>query len=122
MQRLYNLGMGRSLVPDVSTFKLYWDTHNPTNWKNNFISGWNSIAFYNNTINTDSGQRWKKNYDNTIRAMLNISNDQWNPDRAGNPVPPFGRKGHLSKFYCLNDGIAYDSTQAKKSMLIKLAI
>jgi hypothetical protein len=122
MQRLYNLGMGRALVPDISTFKLYWDTHDPVNWKNNFISGWNSIVFYNNTINTDAGKRWKKNYDNSIRAMLAISDGQWNLDKSGNPVPPFGRRGHLTKFYCLNDGLAYDPAEAKQSTLIQLAI
>jgi hypothetical protein len=32
---------------------------------------------------------------------------------CGNVVPPtVGRKGHLSKFYCLNDGKIYDSMQA----------
>jgi hypothetical protein len=122
MHRLYNLGMGRAHVPDITTFKLFWDTHNPVNWANNFISGWNSIAFYNNTINTDSGKRWKENYDKTINAILTISNDQWNLDKFGNPVPPMGRKGYLSKFYCLDDGLVYDSTQAKQSTKIKLAI
>jgi len=35
-------------------------------------------------------------------------------DKLGNPVPAFGRKGHLSRFYCLNDGRSYDSVDAKR--------
>ena len=114
MNREYNLAMGRSWVPDISTFKLYLVTHDPALWQDKFISGWNSQAFYKNTINTEQGQRWKKNFDNSVRAALSIAKDQWNLDSMGNPVPSLGRKGHLSKFYCLNDGRAYDSVDAKK--------
>jgi len=122
MQRLYNLGMGRATVPDISTFKLLWVDHDPIEWTKNFIGGWRCKTFYNNTINTDQGKRWKKKYDNTVQALLAIADGQWNLDKMGNQVPHMGRKGHLSKFYCLNDGLTYDSIQAKQSMIIKLAI
>ena len=122
MHRLYNLGMGRAHVPDITTFKMFYITHDPVTWKDNFISAWNSKIFYDNTINTKGGKRWKENYDITMRAILAISGDEWNVDKFGNPVPTLGRKGCLSKFYCLNDGLAYDSTQAKQSTMIQIGI
>ncbi|NDH69657.1 MAG: hypothetical protein EBY22_17530, partial [Gammaproteobacteria bacterium] len=109
MGKIYNLAMGRSSVHEIAAYKTYVYTHNPVEWQNQFVSGWVAQAFYHNVINTDQGQRWHKNYSNTMRAMIDISDEQWNVDRFGNPVPILGRKGHLSKFYCLNDGLVYDS-------------
>lgn len=121
-QRHYNTGMGRAWVPDLATFKLFNVSHNPFLYKTTLLSGWNSEFFYKNTISTPEGQTWKKNYDHTIRAMMAISDDQWNVDKLGNIVPMFGRKGHLSKFYCLNDGLAYDSTQARQSVKLQIGL
>jgi len=122
LHREYNTGMGRDWVPDLAAFKLFNVSHDPFLYKNKLLSGWNSEFFYKNTINTPEGKMWKKNYDHTIRAMIAISDDQWNVDKLGNVVPMFGRKGHLSKFYCLNDGLAYDSTQARQSVKFQVGI
>jgi hypothetical protein len=109
--RAYNAAMGRNVAPGLAAYKLYYKTHDPDLWKNNFVSGWDCNNFFKNVVNTTEGQDWLKNYKRNINEMLLLSPGQWNVDQLGNPVPSFGRKGHLSKFYCLNDGMAYDSTQ-----------
>jgi len=118
MGKIYNLAMGRSPVHEIAAYKTYVYTHSPLEWQNQFVSGWFARSFYNNVINTDQGQRWHKNYINTMQAMIEISDDQWNLDRFGNAVPILGRKGHLSQFYCLNDGLKYNSVEAKRTGLV----
>jgi hypothetical protein len=104
--------MGRSSVHDVAAFKWYRDTYNPATWAKHFISGWNSTYFYNNVITSAEGQHWHKNFKTTMTAMIREHSDEWNTDPFGNIVAVFGRKGHLSKFYCLNDGKTYTSQDA----------
>lgn len=107
--REYNTAMGRVPVHEVATYKLYGSTHNPDDWESKSISGWNSLYFYHNVITTAQGQKWYNNYKNTMQSMIQRYPDYWNVDAAGNPAPTLGPKGHVSKFYCLNDGLAYDS-------------
>lgn len=115
MGRIYNAAMGRTVASGIAAYKTYFATHNAEDWKNNFVSGWHSTAFFKNIVTTSEGEKWIKNYQRSMQDMLLISKDQWNVDALGNPAPPLGRKGHLSKFYCLNDGVAYDSIQAKQN-------
>lgn len=109
--KIYNAAMGRTSVHDVAAFKWYRDTYKPDVWNRHLISGWNSTYFYKNVISSAEGQHWYKNFRTTMTAMLRDHNDEWNTDQFGNVVAAFGRKAHLSKFYCLNDGKIYDSTQ-----------
>ena len=114
--RIYNAAMGRNVAPGLAAYKLYYRTHDPQEWaRSKCVSGWDSRAFYKNVINTDHGQHWLKHYQRNLHEMLLMSEDEWNVDDLGNPVPALGRKGHFSKFYCLSDGAWYDSTQAKLS-------
>jgi hypothetical protein len=112
LAKIYNAAMGRSSVHDVAAFKWYRDTYNPATWTKNFISGWNSTYFYKNVITSAEGQHWHKNFKTTMTAMIQEHSDEWNTDPFGNIVAAFGRKGHLSKFYCLNDGKTYTSQDA----------
>ena len=112
LAKIYNAAMGRSSVHDVAAFKWYRDTYNPDAWNKQLISGWNSTYFYRNVINSAQGQHWHKNFKISMTSMLRDHEDEWNTDQFGNIVAAFGRKGHLSKFYCLTDGKIYDSTQA----------
>jgi len=109
-----NIGLGRNTAPALATYKTYFSSHNPMDWKNHFISGWHSTLFFKNVVNTPEGDQWMKHYKRNITSIISTFGDEWNVDKLGNPVPAFGRKGHLSKFYCLNDGRAYDSVDAKK--------
>ena len=110
----YNVGLGRNLAAPLATYKTYFSSHNPMDWKNHFISGWHSTLFFKNVVNTPEGDRWMKHYKRNITSIIATSGDEWNVDKFGNPVPAFGRKGHLSRFYCLNDGRSYDSVDAKR--------
>ena len=112
MAKIYNAAMGRSPVHDIAAYKLYVETYNPEAWNKLRITGWNSASFYQNVINSAEGEQWYKNYNTTMTAMIQEHPDEWNTDPSGNIVPAsFGRKGHLSKFYCLDDGKSYNSTQ-----------
>jgi hypothetical protein len=118
MAKIYNAAMGRSLVHDIASYKLFLDTYDPTTWSKLRITGWNSQSFYRNVITSAEGQQWYKNYRTTMDTMIQEHADEWNTDPHGNIVPAsFGRRGHLSKFYCLNDGKGYDSTQVGYSNL-----
>ena len=113
LDKIYNAAMGRSPVHDIAAFKLYRDTYNPHLWNQHLISGWSSGYFYKNVINSTQGQQWHKNFKTTMTALVQEHTDEWNKDSFGNVVPAnLGRKGYLSKFYCLNDGKIYDSVQA----------
>ena len=112
LAKIYNAAMGRASVHDVAAFKWYRDTYNPATWTKHLISGWNSTYFYKNVINSAEGQQWHKNFKTTMTSMLQEHSDEWNTDQFGNIVAVFGRKGHLSKFYCLNDGKTYNSEDA----------
>jgi hypothetical protein len=113
MAKIYNAAMGRSPVHDIAAYKLFKETYNPEAWNKLRITGWNSASFYRNVINSAEGEQWYKNYKITMNAMIQEHTDEWNTDPFGNIVPAaFGRRGHLSKFYCLNDGKYYNSTQA----------
>ena len=113
MAKIYNAAMGRSPVHDIAAYKLFKETYNPEAWDKLRITGWNSASFYRNVINSAEGEQWYKNYKTTMNAMIQEHTDEWNTDPFGNIVPAaFGRRGHLSKFYCLNDGKYYNSTQA----------
>ena len=111
---VYNAGMGRNVANGLAAYKTYLASHNALDWKNHSISGWHSHMFFKNVVNTSEGEKWIKNYSQNMQNIISISSNEWNVDKLGNPVPALGRKGHLSKFYCLNDGLAYDSTQAKQ--------
>ena len=110
--KIYNAAMGRSSVHDIAAYKLYRDTYNPAYWDKYLITGWCSTNFYKNVINSAEGQQWHKNYKTSMTAMIQEHSDEWNTDQFGNVVAVFGRKGHLSKFYCLNDGKTYTSQDA----------
>ena len=112
MGKVYNAAMGRNLVHDIASYKLYLAAYSPDRWKKYLVSSWSSTYFYKNVITSNEGQQWHKNFKTTMTAMIQEHTDEWNTDSVGNVVPPtVGRKGHLSKFYCLNDGKIYDSTQ-----------
>jgi hypothetical protein len=110
--KIYNAAMGRSSVHDIAAYKLYIDTYNPAAWDKYLITGWSSTNFYKNVITSAEGQQWHKNYKTTMTAMIQEHSDEWNTDQFGNVVAAFGRKGHLSKFYCLNDGKTYTPQDA----------
>ncbi|WP_353482066.1 hypothetical protein [Haliscomenobacter sp.] len=110
--KIYNAAMGRSSVHDIAAYKLYRDTYNQASWDKHLISGWSSTNFYKNVINSAEGQQWHKNYKTSMTAMIQEHSDEWNTDQFGNAVAVFGRKGHLSKFYCLNDSKTYTSQDA----------
>jgi len=112
LAKTYNAVIGRESVHDIASYKMWDATHDPEIWKKHQLSGWASIYFFKNVINSAEGQQWYKNYKTTMAAMVHEHSDEWNTDPLGNIVPPvFGRIGHVSKFYCLNDGAAYNSTQ-----------
>jgi hypothetical protein len=110
----YNFGLGRRTAQSLALYKTYHSSHNPLDWENHLISGWHSTLFFKNVVNTSEGDKWIKIYQRNIKSVIELARDEWNVDKLGNPVPAFGRKGHYSKFYCLNDGRAYDSVDAKK--------
>jgi hypothetical protein len=111
MAKIYNAAQGRSLVHDIASYKLYREVYNPNNWNKNLLTSWTSICFYKNVINSVEGETWHKNFKTTMSAIIQDHGDEWNTDSFGNIVPAtFGRKSHLSKFYCLDDGKTYDST------------
>ena len=107
----YNNAMGRETVHPISTIKLYHTTHNLAQWNNLMVSGAKSMQFYNNVISTAQGQTWYKNHIETQRFLIEEYSEFWNRDADNNIVPYLGYKGHLSTFYCLNDGKTYNSTQ-----------
>jgi len=118
MSKIYNTAMGRSSVHDIASYKLFLDTYNPETWSKFQITGWNSQSFYRNVITSAEGQQWYKNYRTTMNTMIQEHTDEWNTDPHGNVVPAsFGRQGHLSKFYCLDDGKSYNSMQVSYSNL-----
>ena len=109
--KIYNAAMGREPVHDIASYKWYKSTYNPDNWDKHMLVGRYSEYFYRNVINSAEGQRWHKNYTNTITAMIRDHTEDWNTDPFGNICPPeWSRKGFLSKFHCLTDGKTYDST------------
>jgi len=111
MAKIYNAAMGRSPVHDISSYKLYHDTYKPELWNKFRLTSWQAQAFYRNVINSAEGQQWYNNYRTTIDTMIQEHADEWNTDLHGNSVPAtFGRRAHLSRFYCLNDGKNYNST------------
>lgn len=112
MAKTYNAAMGRTLVHDIASYKLYLDTYRPELWDKLRITSWVSQSFYRNVINSAEGEQWYKNYRTSMNTMIQEHTDEWNTDPYGNIVPAtFGRRGHLSKFYCLNDGKSYNSSQ-----------
>jgi hypothetical protein len=106
----YNKALGRETVHLLTTFKTYTTTHNIEQYRRLSVSGVKGMQFYNNVINSDQGQRWYNNYLQTQRAVVEEYTEFWNTDAHGDPLPYWGFKGHLSKFYCLNDGLVYDSS------------
>jgi hypothetical protein len=107
----YNRALGREEVHTIAAKKVYFATHSPAHWEKLLISNAKCVQFYNNVINTSEGQRWYQNHVDTQKILVEEYSDFWNLDTQGNPVPPLGHRGHLSNFYCLNDGLIYDSTQ-----------
>jgi hypothetical protein len=67
---------------------------------------------YNNIISSNQGQKWYQNHLEKQNILIENFGDFWNKDANNNIVPYLGFSGHLSKFYCLNDGKHYDSKQA----------
>ena len=112
MAKIYNTAMGRSPVHDIASYKLYRDTYRPEIWDKLRLTSWSGQSFYQNVIRSVEGEQWYKNYRTTMSTMIQEHADEWNTDPYGNIVPAtFGRRGHLSRFYCLNDGKNYSSTQ-----------
>lgn len=107
----YNHALGRDPVHDIAEKKVYYSTHNPDQWSKMLISGVKATQFFKNVINTDQGQRWYQQHVDVQKMLVTEYSDFWNVDAYNNPVPYLGYKGHLSNFYCLNDGLIYDSTQ-----------
>jgi len=113
LSKIYNVALGRELVPDVVSFKWFFETYNPDIWDKHRLVGRYSEYFFRNVINSTEGQRWHRNYKKTMDAMIHDHAEDWNTDPFGNICPPeYARKGFLSKFYCLNDGKTYDSIEA----------
>lgn len=107
----YNRALGRSQVHEVAEKNVYHTTHNSAQWNKMLISGEKATKFYNNVISTSQGQRWYQQHVETQKLLINEYSDFWNLDEYQNPVPYLGYKGNLSTFYCLNDGLSYDSSQ-----------
>jgi hypothetical protein len=107
----YNRALGRDDVHEIAAKKVYYSTHDPEQWRKLYISGVKAMQFYNNVINTEQGQRWYQQHVQRQKTLINEYDGFWNVDAYNNPVPYLGYKGHLSNFYCLNDGKIYDSTQ-----------
>ena len=108
----YNFAMGRDLVHPIATVKLYSTSHNIEQWEKLGVSGAKGTLMYNNIISSNQGQKWYQNHLEKQNILIENFGDFWNKDANNNIVPYLGFSGHLSKFYCLNDGKHYDSKQA----------
>jgi hypothetical protein len=107
----YNRALGRDPVHELAEKKVYHATHDPNQWSKMLFSGVKATNFYKNVINTSQGTRWYQQHVEAQKLLISEYSDFWNVDAHNNPVPYLGYKGHLSNFYCLNDGLIYDSSQ-----------
>lgn len=107
----YNFALGRSMTALISQYKTYHTTHDPMQFSQTLISGKKSNQFYRNVINSVEGTLWFNRYQQSQRDLISCFPDFWNRDSTGQIAPYLGYRGHVSKFYCLNDGLAYDSTE-----------
>jgi hypothetical protein len=106
-----NISLQRDPVHVIAQTKLYAKGFDPELWDGHYLSGTLNKLYYESVANTTEGERWFKNYQRNMDFVTREFSDFWNTDSRGRPVPFMGPKGHYSKFYCLNDGKSYDSTQ-----------
>lgn len=105
----YNFALNRHPTELIAQYKTYHTTHDPDQFSKMLISGKKSNQFYKNVINSQDGQSWYHRYQESQRDLISQFPDFWNVDHRGQPAPYLGYRGHVSKFYCLDDGLAYDS-------------
>jgi hypothetical protein len=109
---IYNQNMGRHRVPLIAQTKVHvMASTNREFWEKTKIYGFYNTAFFKNVQNTDHGKWWHKQYLTLMSTITRDFSDFWNVNAYGDLTPSLGYKGHLSKFYCLNDNRSYNSTE-----------